>query len=221
MKKTLLSLSLFTASIGAYASTLTSTVSVEAASDLIYRGQDVTGSQGTVGVGLQFENVLLDGVYFSTLANTIEATPLNDDIDLRVDVEVGYAAVYNDFGYSVSLARVVNPVNYVDDYSEFRLRGNYHFAYAEFGQGLTNGVNQDTYFSAGVEGRLFWEPLLVGVSASVVNYDNGDTEFNNVQVYGRYDLYKGLVAEAGYSWGGDRLNIPIDDHAWVGVKYTF
>jgi hypothetical protein len=221
MRKTILALSLAVLSFGAYASDLSSRVTVSAASDLIYRGEDVTGSQGTVGLELEFNNVLFNGVYFSTAANTVEATPLNDYVDARVDVEAGYAGVYEDFGYSVGLARVVNPVNYVDDYTEVRVRGNYRFAYAELGQGLTDGVNQDTYFAVGVEDRLFWEPLLLGVSASVVNYDNGDTDFNNVQVYGQYDLYEGLVAEAGYSWGGNRLNLSLDDHAWVGVTYTF
>jgi hypothetical protein len=219
-------LSLVLASSVVSASEIESTVEFRAASDLIYRGQELTSSEGTVGVGFLFDNVVLDGVYVSGDFDTLEFTPVTDNVRVRTDFEVGYGSVWNNFVYSASLARVLNPVAYPEDYTEFRLRGQYSYFYGEIGQGLTDNVNTDTYFSVGVEGPVFVEQLLVGASTSFVSYDGdpfgpSNVEWNNLQVYANYNVWRELDINAGYSFGGDKPSVGLDDHAWVGVSYTF
>jgi hypothetical protein len=208
------------------ASESNSTAVLRAGSDFIYRGQDLTGSQGTVGLGLLFDNVVWDGVYVSGDFDTVEVTPLNDNTQVRTDFQVGYGNVWNDFTYSASLARVLNPVSYAADYTEFRARGQYSIAYVEVGQGLSNDINTDTYFAVGVEGRPFSDKLLLGTSTSFISYDGdaygaSNVEWNNFQVYASYDLWRELDVNAGFSLGGDQPLVGVDDHAWVGASYTF
>ena len=203
-----------------------STAVLRAASDFVYRGQDLTGSQGTVGLGLRFDNVVWDGVYVAGDFDTVEVTPLNDNTQVRTDFEVGYSNVWNSLNYSVSLARVLNPVNYSSDYTELRARGQYSFVYAEVGQGISNDINTDTYFSVGIEGRPFSPNLLLGTSVSFINYDGdavgvSNVEWNNYEVYASYDLWRELDVAVGYSFGGDTPTVGLDDHAWIGASYTF
>lgn len=219
-------LALAVASSVSVASESNSTAVFRAGSDFVYRGQDLTGSQGTVGLGLLFDNVVWDGVYVSGDFDTVEVTPLNDNTQVRTDFQVGYGNVWNDLTYSVSLARVINPVNYASDYTELRARGQYSIVYAEVGQGLSNDVNTDTYFAVGVEGRPFSDRLLLGTSASFISYDGdqygaSNVEWNNYQVYASYDVWRELDVNAGYSFGGDTVLVGLDDHAWVGASYTF
>lgn len=226
MKSLTLAVVLATMSSLSYASESNSTAVLRAGSDFIYRGQDLTGSQGTVGLGLLFDNVVWDGVFVSSDFDTVEMTPINDNTQVRTDFQVGYGAVWNDFTYSASLARVVNPVNYYADYTELRARGQYSFVYGEVGQGLTSNVNTDTYFAVGVEGRPFSQELLLGASTSFISYDgnvdgNSNVEWNNFQVYASYDLWRELDVTAGFSIGGDTPLVGLDDHAWVGASYTF
>lgn len=226
MKSLILAVTLALTSSALVASESNSTAVFRAGSDLIYRGQDLTGSQGTVGLGLLFDNVVWDGVFVSSDFDTVEVTPLNDNTQVRSDLQVGYGAVWNDFTYSVSLARVLNPVSYASDYTEVRARGQYSIVYGEVGQGLSNDVNTDIYFAVGVEGRPFTQELLLGTSASFISYDGDATgvsnvEWNNFQVYASYDLWRELDVNAGFSFGGDTPLVGVDDHAWVGASYTF
>lgn len=226
MKSLVLALTLALTATSSVAAQTNSTVEFRAGSDLIYRGQELTSSEGTVGVGVLFDNVVLEGVYVSGDFDTLEFTPVNDNVRVRTDFEVGYGAEWNNFVYSASLARVLNPVSYPADYTEFRLRGQYSYFYGEVGQGLTDNVNTDTYFSVGVEGPLFVEELLVGASTSFISYDGdpfgpSNVEWNNLQVYASYDVWRELDINAGYSFGGDKPSVGLDDHAWVGVSYTF
>lgn len=226
MKSLVLALTLALAATGSPAAQTNSTVEFRAGSDLIYRGQELTSSEGTVGVGVLIDNVVLEGVYVSGDFDTLEFTPITDNVRVRTDFEVGYGAVWNDFVYSASLARVLNPVTYPEDYTEFRLRGQYSYFYGEVGQGLTDNVNTDTYFSVGVEGPLFVEELLVGASTSFISYDGdpfgpSNVEWNNVEVYASYDVWRELELEVGYSFGGDKPSEDLGDHLWAGVSYTF
>jgi hypothetical protein len=226
MKSLILAVSLALASTVAVASESNSTAVFRAGTDFVYRGQDLTGSQGTVGLGLLFDNVVWDGVYVSGDFDTVEVTPLNDNTQVRTDFQVGYGAVWNDFTYSVSLARVLNPVSYYDDYTELRARGQYSYFYGEIGQGLSNDVNTDTYFAVGVEGRPFTQELLLGASGSFISYDGdaygvSNVEWNNFQVYASYDLWRELDVNVGYSFGGDKPLEGIDDNVWLGASYTF
>jgi len=226
MKSLTLAVLLATASTLAVASESNSTAVFRAGSDFIYRGQDLTGSQGTVGLGLLFDNVVWDGVFVSSDFDTVEMTPINDNTQVRTDFQIGYGNIWNDFTYSASLARVVNPVNYYADYTELRARGQYAFVYGEVGQGLSSNVNTDTYFALGVEGRPFSQELLLGASTSFISYDgnvdgNSNVEWNNFQVYASYDLWRELDVTAGFSVGGDTPLVGLDDHAWVGASYTF
>jgi len=201
---------------------------VRASSDLIYRGQDVTGSQGTIGLGLSFSDVVLDGVFVSADMDTVEVTPANDNTSIRSDIRVGYQGNLANFEYSAELARVLNPVTYTSDYTEVRLKTNYSIAYAELAHGISNNINRDTYFSLGVEGRPLSsnQNLLVGASASVVNYDTAtfgqsNVEFNNAQVYATYDVWRELDVTAGFSYGGGTPSYDLGNHAWVGASYSF
>lgn len=226
MKSLTLAVVLASMSSLSMASESNSTAVLRAGSDLVYRGQDLTGSQGTVGLGLLFDNVVWDGVFVSSDFDTVELTPINDNTQVRTDFQVGYGNIWNDFTYSASLARVVNPVNYYADYTELRARGQYSIVYAEVGQGLSSDVNTDTYFAVGVEGRPFSQELLLGASTSFINYDgnvdgNSNVEWNNFQVYASYDLWRELDVTAGFSVGGDTPLVGLDDHAWVGALYTF
>lgn len=226
MKSLTLAVVLATMSSLSYASESNSTAVLRAGSDFIYRGQDLTGSQGTVGLGLLFDNVVWDGVFVSSDFDTVELTPVNGNTQVRTDFQVGYRNSWNDFSYSTSLARVVNPVNYNADYTELRARGQYSIVYAEVGQGLSNEVNTNTYFAVGVEGRPFSQELLLGASTSFISYDGdaagaSNVEWNNFQVYATYDLWRELDVTAGLSIGGNTPLVGLDDHAWVGASYTF
>lgn len=226
MKSLVLALTLAMASTVSVASESNSTAVFRAGSDFVYRGQDLTGSQGTVGLGLLFDNVVWDGVYVSGDFDTVEVTPLNENTQVRTDFQVGYGNIWNDFTYSVSLARVLNPVSYHSDYTELRARGQYSIVYGEVGQGLSNDINTDTYFAVGVEGRPFTQELLLGTSASFISYDGdaygvSNVEWNNLQVYASYDLWRELDVNVGYSFGGDKPLVGLDDHTWVGASYTF
>lgn len=222
LNKTLLAVALLASSTLAVASESNSTAVFRAGSDLIYRGVDISGSQPTIGLGLLFDDVVLDGVFVSGDFDTVEFDPTT----VRSDVQFGYANAWNSFDYSVSLARVVNPVTYYADYTELRARGQYSFVYGEVGQGLSSNVNTDTYFAVGVEGRPFSQELLLGASTSFISYDgnvggNSNVEWNNFQVYASYDLWRELDVTAGFSIGGDTPLVGLDDHAWVGASYTF
>lgn len=226
MKSLIVAVALALTSSALVASESNSTAVFRAGSDLIYRGQDLTGSQGTVGLGLLFDNVVWDGVFVSSDFDTVEMTPINENTQVRTDFQIGYGGVWNDFTYSASLARVVNPVSYFADYTELRARGQYSIVYGEVGQGLSSDVNTDTYFAVGVEGRPFSQELLLGASTSFISYDgnvdgNSNVEWNNFQVYASYDLWRELDVTAGFSVGGDTPLVGLDDHAWVGASYTF
>lgn len=209
----------------AVASDSNANATVSVASDYIYRGVDVTGSQGTLGLGLSFDDVVFNGVFLNGNFNTIEATPFNGNTSVRSDLEVGYGNTAYGVDYSVSLARVVNPVSYTADYTEVRVRGSYGPVYAEVGHGLTANVNRDTYFGVGVEGEVLYPNLTVGALASVVSYDTfsglSDTRFNNLEVYASYPVVRDLTVNAGYSYGGESVVADFSNHAWVGVSYTF
>jgi hypothetical protein len=224
MKIKNLSLALALALTASNAYSTNSSVELRASSDLIIRGQELTNSEGTVGIGLKFDNVVFDGLYVSGDFDTIEITPVDSNVRVRSDIEVGYKSVWNDFSYSASLARVVNPVTHSSDYSELRLRGKYSFVYGEIGQGFTNDVNTDTYFSLGVEGRPFNDKFLLGASTSVISYNDNqfgpsNVEWNNFQLYTSYNVWNNLNINAGASIGGDKPSEKLPDELWVGVSY--
>jgi hypothetical protein len=226
MKNLVLSVVLGLASLSVVAAESNSTAVLRASSDFVYRGQDLTTSQGTVGLGVLFDNVVREGVFVSGDFDTVEVTPTNDNTRVRSDVQVGYGGVLGDVTYSVSLARVFNPVNYTANYTEVRGRAQYGMVYTEVGQGVSSDTNTDTYFSVGVEARPFMEDLLVGVSSSVINYNDdsfgvANIEWNNLQFYANYDVWRELDVNFGYSIGGNTPVAGLEDQAWIGASYTF
>jgi len=208
----------------ASASEVDSTAVFRVTSDLVYRGVELNPSNVSVGLGVEFDNVVADGVYVVGNFDTVEVTPLNDNTTVRSDLEVGYGASVGDFGYTVGLARVINPVSYSEDYTELRARLACGYVYGEVGYGISSDVNQDAYVGVGVEGELFVPNLTLGALASVVNYDtngNSGAEFNNFQVYASYPVWRELELNAGFSVGGQTDVVDLDNHAWVGASYTF
>lgn len=241
MKNVILGLILSLCTTVGFAQELNLSGDVDVGSRYIYRGVELNNDP-TVGVEGKLDNVLVPGLYVTGSANSLSTTPLNSTTT-RSDVGVGY---HNDLGtenfdVDVSLHRVWNPSIYAsaqfanvypnvfqNNYDEARARVSYKWfgfatSYLEVGQIVSTGFSRDTYGAVGLEANVFSPDLTVGAKVSGEHYrDASVTRYNNSEAYASYKLWKGLSAEASYSFGGKYVdNSNIDDHAYVGVRYSF
>lgn len=208
--------------------TLTGTTTVQ--SEYNYRGKSVS-DDASVGVALRASNVLVDGLFVTGETNTLNVTPLNDS-RFRSEVGVGYAHTFGKVETEASLNRVFNPILYGDDYTEVRARAGYSYFFVEAAQGLTDGVNRDTYVAIGAEAQL--NPRWTGsVKASAVSYnlndhtsfawpDSQSTHFNNLEVTTTYNVWRNLDGFLTFSEGGRNFDgSEIKNQLFGGLKYRF
>lgn len=218
-------IALFGATGIANAADASATVSVT--SDNVYRGQ-VISDDVSVGLGLRFDDVIFPGVYVRGDFNSVELTPLSDTIRFRSDAGVGIAGTYGAFGLDASVNRVFNPIVYSADYTEARLRATAGIFFAELGQGITSGVNKDTYVATGVE-IAATDRLSIGGLVSAYRYDDGtraitrdNSRFNNAEVYASYNVARNLDIFANYTYGlRDAFGTDIDNRVYGGIRYRF
>lgn len=198
---------------------LTGTAGVQ--SQYVERGVSVSADEPSLGLDLRLSNVFVDGLFVSGDFNTVETNPTND-LSLRSDVGIGYANGLNGFDWQVSLNRVTNSALYLDDYTEAQANASYGWVFAQVNQGLTDGVNQDTYVAVGAKDEVV-NGLTVGVLLSGVRYDvNDEFRYNNTEAFASYKVWKGLEVFGTYSIGGDDINgNDLDNEGWVGVRYNF
>lgn len=238
MKKVLFALLLAVASVPAFATD--ATVTVEASSDFLYRGQSVTNDKPAVTAGLRLDGLVGDGVFATAQGTTLDLGNLDQDGTIRSEFAVGYGHRFGDLSLNGSVARVLNPVTKSDDYTEARVDAAYALTddfsvYGQYAQVLTDAVGQDRYAAVGVQWDNFVvDKLSVGLLASAQQYKKADrTEFNNAEVYGSYAFNKHLTAFGSYSWGGTSVLNALDatdvsfnasdlsDQGQVGIRYTF
>ena len=173
----------------------------------------------SAGVSARFNDVVLDGLFVNGKFDTLSLTPLNSDIAVRTEFGVGYQTEwFSDTKWEVSLNRVLNPVRYSDDYTEATLKVSKGIFYGEVTQGVTSRVNRDTYAAVGAEIEL--GRATVGGLVSGVYYDKA--EFNNAEVYAKYNVWRDLDLNVNYSYGGDgRNDVELDNVFWGGATYRF
>ena len=223
IKASLLALALVAGSANA-ADNTQATVSLQ--SKLIDKGT-VVSDNVTVGLGLRFTDVLVDGAFVRGNFDSVSGlTPVNDSISFRSNLGVGFAGTARGNAWEVSLNRVLNPVIYLDDYTEVRGRVKRGLLFAEASQGLTGGVNKDTYLAAGVEQSFgAWT---VGGLASTIRYNTAgvnfrdEFNFNNVEAFARYNVWRNVDLNVNYSHGGrDVTGASIKNQVWGGVTARF
>lgn len=240
MKNVILGLLLGLFATSAIAQDLNLSGDVSVGSRYVYRGLELNDDP-TVGISGKLDNILLPGLYVDGTMNTLSTSPVNTSTT-RSDVGVGF---HNNLGtdnftVDVSVHRVFNPSMYANtdylnpylntfqnNYNEARVNAGYNFGvlkvYGEVGQIVSTGFSHDTYAAAGVETDAILTDLTVGGLVSGEHYRFADTNrYNNAQVYARYKLWRGLEAEATYSFGGKYVdNTDIDNKAYAGVRYNF
>jgi hypothetical protein len=217
-KASLLALALFA---GTASAAENAQVTTTIQSKLMHEGV-VVSEDVSVGLGMRFSDVLLDGVFVRTDFNSVTLSPLSDSLSVRSDLGVGYAGS----NWEASLNRVMNPVVYAGDYTDARFRATHGGFFTELKQGLTTGVNKDTYLSAGIEQDV--AGITVGGLVSAVRYDTAgvtvrdEVEFNNAEVFARYNVWRDLDVNVNYSYGGrDRAGRDIGNQVWGGLTYRF
>lgn len=187
----------------------------------------VVSNDATVGLGLRFSDVFVDGTFVRANFHSLSGiTPINGSLTFRSDIGAGFTGNLAGNQWELSANRVMNPVIYSDDYTEARARLSRGILFAEVNQGLTAGVNKDTYLSAGVQ-QSFGD-LTVGGLVSTVRYNtNGvatrdEFNFNNAEVFARYNVWRNLDLNLNYSQGGrDRSGESIKSQVWGGLNYRF
>ena len=241
MKNVILGIVLALGTTAVFAQSLDLTGDVSVGSRYLYRGVELN-TDPTVGGFLKLDNILTPGLYVSGQVDSLSTTPLNSST-ARSDIAVGFHSGLglDGFNADVSLHRVYNPSIYAsapyyqysnnvfqDDYTEARLRLSYNVAdyatvYGEGGQILSSGFSKDTYVALGVETDKLLPDLTVGALVSGEHYrDAGTTRYNNSEIYASYKVWRGLSAEARYSFGGKFVDDSnIDNNSYVGLKYNF
>jgi hypothetical protein len=186
----------------------------------------VVSDEPTVGVGLRFNDVLVDGAFVRGNFDSVKLTPVNGTVEFRSDLGVGYATKLGSVNLEGSVNRVINPVIYTGDYTEARLHATRGAFFAEVNQGLTANVNQDTYAAVGIEQKI--GRARVGGLVSTTRYNTAglatrdEFNFNNAEVFATYNIWRGLDASIHYSEGGrGRDGVSIDQQVWGGINYRF
>lgn len=240
MKNLVLGILLTACVLPAFAQNLSLSGDVDVGTRYLYRGLELN-NDATYGAEGKVDNIFIPGFYVSGQVNTLSSTPVNTTTT-RSDVGVG---LHNNLGISgldfdVSLHRVWNPSEYAssayynpypnvfqNDYNEARAVLSYQLGktkiYGQVGQVVSTGFSRDTYAAAGIETSAFLPKLTVGALVSGEHYrDAGVTKYNNSEVYASYNVWKGLSAEARYSFGGKFVdNANIDNYSYAGVRYSF
>lgn len=223
IKASLLALALFAGTASA-ADNAQVNVSVQ---DKLMDHGTVVSNDATVGLGLRFSDVFVDGTFVRANFDSIsDTTPINGNLTFRSDIGVGLTGDLIGNKWEVSVNRVLNPVIYSDDYTEARARISRGILFAEVNQGFTSNVNEDTYLAVGVETTAIIPALKVGALASAVRYDGDslftESKFNNAEVFARYNVWRNLDAKVSYSYGGnDRLGNDVGNQVWGGLNYRF
>lgn len=243
MKNLVLGMVLAFGATSVFAQDLSVSGDVNVGSRFVYRGLELN-SDPTYGVTGKLDNVLVPGLYVTGQANTLSTSPVNSTTT-RGDIGVGF---HNDLGVEglgadFSVHRVYNPSIYAspvyytpggksntlqNDYTEARVRLSYNVEstvtiYGEIDQIVNTGFSRNTYAVAGVETNALLPNLTVGAAVSGEHYrDAGVTRYNNSEVYASYNLWKGLSAEARYSFGGKYVNnTSMDNLSYIGARYSF
>jgi hypothetical protein len=204
----------------------TATATATAQSKLMYRGATLSDA-ATVGLDLRFNDLFVDGAFVRAKFDTTSGlAPFNRLGSIRTDLGVGFAGQATLGKWEVSLNRVLNPVIYSADYTELRGRVSHGALFAEVGQGLTGGVNKDTYLATGIQQKV--GPVLVGGLVSTIRYNTPGANlrdgfnFNNAEVFAKYNVWKNVDLNVNYSYGGrDRFGSDIKNQVWGGVTARF
>lgn len=225
IKATLIALGLSLA-ISGTAAAADNTVTVTAQTKLMNHGR-VVADHTSVGLGLRFNDVFVPGTFVRANMDSLSnLTPINDTITFRSDVGVGFTGKLAGTDWELSANRTLNPVVYADDYTEARLRLKRGVLFTEINQGLTSGVNRDTYIAVGAE-RSFGKATVGGLVSTVrYNMQNvafrDEFNFNNAEVFARYNAWKNVDLNVNYSYGGkDRNGVDIKNQVWGGVTARF
>jgi hypothetical protein len=203
-----------------------SSANVSAQTKLMDHGTLVSDDT-TLGIGLRFNDVLAKGAFVRANFDSIsDVTPLNDSVTFRSDIGAGFTGTLAGNTWELSANRVMNPVIYADDYSEARARLTRGPLFVELNQGLTTGINKDTYIAAGIQQSF--GGLTVGGLVSTVRYNNDalqlrdEFEYNNAEVFARYNVWQNLDVNVNYSKGGlTATGEEIDNQVWGGLNYRF
>lgn len=186
----------------------------------------VVSDDTSVGLGLRFNNVLVDGAFVRANFDSISLTPVSNTVEFRSDFGAGFAGTLAGNQWEVSANRVINPVIYSGDYTELRGRLTRGPVFAQIEQGLTAGVNKDTYIAAGLQQSF--NALTVGGLVSTVrnNTENSLTRdefnFNNVEVFAKYNVWRNLDVNVNYSFvGRGRFGAEDGNQVWGGLNYRF
>lgn len=202
------------------------TADISVQSKLMDHGNVVSDS-ASLGLGLRVNDILVDGSFVRANFDSVsDLTPANDSVTFRSDIGAGFAGTTAGNHWEVSANRVINPVIYSADYTELRARVSRGAVFAEVNQGMTSGVNADTYLAAGVQ-QAFGD-LTVGGLVSTVRYNNDhvltrdEFNFNNAEVFARYNVWRNLDLNVNYSYGGrDRYGDDVKNQVWGGLNYRF
>lgn len=240
MKKILLALALAIFAAPAFASQGTASVTAEATSDTLYRGQSFTDGKPAVAASLRVDDLIVDGTFAQVSGTTVDVGDLDRDGRVRTEYVLGYGRAFGDLSVAASVARVENPVLYSQNYTEARLDASYALTQklavtGQYAQILTDAVGQDRYASLGLEYKgLFVDQLSVGGLVSYQDYKKADrSEFNNAEVHVTYAFNDHVEAFGAYSWGGTSFAHAVDafdvdfrksslkDQGLVGVRVRF
>lgn len=202
------------------------TATVTAQSKLMYRGATLSDA-ATVGLDLRFNDLFVDGAFVRAKFDTTSGlAPFNSLGSIRTDLGVGFAGQATLGKWELSANRVINPIAYSADYTELRGRVSHGAYFAEAGQGLSGGVNKDTYMAVGIEQAV--GPVVVGGKVSTIRYNTpgvnlrDEFNFNNAELFAKYNVWKNVDLNVNYSYGGrDRFGSDIKNQVWAGVTARF
>lgn len=203
------------------------TVNLSAQTKLVERGVLATDN-ATVGLDLRFNDVVLDGAFVRADFDTIsDTTPITGSVTFRSDLGVGYGNTLFGNKWELSVNRVLNPVIYAADYTEARLDVARGPLFVSVQQGLTDGVNEDTYAAVGVKRSL--GPVTLGGLVSATRYNEltgsslrDEVKFTNAELFAKYNVWRNVDLNVNYSYGGDRITgEKLDNQVWGGVTVRF
>lgn len=214
--------------------------SVFAATDYMYRGQSITGSEPTVGAELLADNLVVDGVFASVGVTAINPSPIDDLNEVRTDVGVGYASTLGKFEYSVGLHRVFNPiVERADDYNELRTSVGYPInntfkAVGELSVIVSGDAGRDIFAAAGVEASgIVFDNLDISAKLTQRHFSRSNVDtLNAFEVGAVYSLTPALEVFGLYSVGGSTVRDLFDGEfgfnavdnssgGLLGIRYNF
>lgn len=214
--------------------------SVFAATDYMYRGQSITGSDPTIGANLRADNLVLDGAFATVGVTAINPSPVDDLNEVRTDVGLGYASTLGNLEYSVSFHRVFNPiVERAQDYNELRTNLGYPInqqfkAVGELSVITSGDLGRDVFVAGGVEATdLFVDGLDLSAKLTQRHFSRSDVDtLNAFEVGATYALTPAFEVFGLYSVGGSTVRDLFDSEftfnavdnssgGLVGIRYNF